>query len=101
MASLAETLAAQPNPQFGDGAIDAVKTGMQLAQQKQQQILMQKNELGSLTAPTTFSFKEKQIVQQSVENAFVYSFRWAMGINAFLAFLSAFFSYIYIRPEKK
>lgn len=44
MASLAETLAAQPNPQFGEGLMDAVKTGIGLAQSKQQ-LEMQKQQV--------------------------------------------------------
>lgn len=72
-----------------------------LSQQKQRQIMIQKNQMGAISMPKGFSLNEQTFVQSSIENSFVYSFRWAMGINAFLAFLSAFFSFIYIRPEEK
>lgn len=75
-------------------------TNSSLNTQEKQQILAQKNQLGAITIPSYFSVKAQQEAQRDVENAFVFSFRWAMGINAFLAFLSSLASFIYIRPQK-
>ncbi len=76
-------------------------TTSSLTKQEQQQILMQKNQLGAITIPNSFSSYTKAIAQQDVENAFVYSFRWAMGVNAVLAFLSSIIAFVLIRPSKK
>lgn len=72
-----------------------------LTPQEKQQIFLQKNQLGSIEIPVQFSALAQKMAQQSIDDSFVYSFRWAMGINAFLAFASAIISFIYIRPEKK
>ncbi|HEX7041765.1 MAG TPA: MFS transporter [Patescibacteria group bacterium] len=65
------------------------------------QILSQKDDLGAVTIPNTFSKEAKDIAQIAVDNSFVYSFRVAMGINASLAFLAAIISFIFIHPKKK
>ena len=68
---------------------------------EKQQIIMQKDELGAITIPDSFSPVSKQIAQAAIDSSFLTSFRVAMGINAALAFLSAIVSFIFIRPQKK
>ncbi len=85
---------------FG-GKLQQVVDRSSLKQVEKQQILQQKDNLGGISIPNTFSKIGKQVAQHAVEDSFVYSFRWAMGINAALAFLSAIVSFIFIRPVKK
>lgn len=68
---------------------------------QKQQIMIQENKLGGITMPPNFSFKQKQVAQAAVEDSFIYGFRWAMGINAFLAFLSAVISFFTIHNKSK
>lgn len=85
---------------FGTKLVQAMKTSS-LTTSEKQQILTQKGDLGGIAIPSTFSLQSQKIAKAAIENSFVYSFRWAMGINAFLAFLSAGVSFIFIRPKKK
>jgi len=64
--------------------------------QQEKQILDQKNKLGAIEIPKNFSQSAKEETQTAIENSFIYSFRWAMGMNAFLAFLSAVVSFFTI-----
>lgn len=66
MASLTETLAAQENPNFGTGIPDALKTGVQIAQAKQQ-VEGQKQELKV----------QKELLQQNQMNGVVNRLRAA------------------------
>lgn len=72
-----------------------------LTSSQQQEILIQKNMLGAVAIPDNLSVDEKTIAQESVEDAFLYSFRWAMGINAILALLSAVIAYVTIHTTAK
>jgi EmrB/QacA subfamily drug resistance transporter len=79
---------------------DSIHTS-RLNQNQQQQIMLQENKLGGITMPQNFSDTSKKIAQNAVDNSFIYGFRYAMGINAFLAFLSAFVSFLTIHNKKK
>lgn len=68
---------------------------------QQHQIIAQENKLGGIEIPQSFSFTEKNIANDVIDDAFLYGFRWAIGINALLAFLSAVFSFFLIQNKKK
>ena len=72
-----------------------------LSGDSQQVILSQKSKLMAIDIPTTFSSQERSEVSQALDNSFLYGFRWIMGINAFLAFLSAVIAYFTIHPKAK
>jgi len=71
-----------------------------LSNSEQHQIMMQKNKLGGIEIPSQFTRQSKQVAQGAIENSFIYSFRWAMGINAFLALLSAVTAFFTIHNKK-
>jgi len=64
-----------------------------LSSDQKQQILTQENKLGGIQIPKNFSSTSLVIAQNSIDDSFIFGFRWAMGINAFLAFLSACIAY--------
>ncbi len=68
---------------------------------EQQQILAQSNKLAGIELPSSFTPQTKAIAQSAIEDAFIYAFRWAMGINALLAFLSAVIAFFTIHNPKK
>lgn len=65
------------------------------------QILQQKNKLAAVEIPQNFDGQTKIAAQNAIEESFVYGFRVAMGICAFLALLSAIASYKLITNKKK
>lgn len=73
----------------------------QMSGSAKQQILIQENRLAGIEIPSGFSLESKTITQNAIEDSFIYGFKWAMAINALLAFLSALVSFILIRPQKK
>jgi hypothetical protein len=56
--------------------------------------------LGGIQIPSSFNLQTKQIAQNEIDDSFIYGFRWAMGINAFLALLSAVISFFTIHNKK-
>lgn len=64
------------------------------------EIMIQQDKLGGIEIPTNFDSQMEQISQKAIDDSFIYGFRWAMGINAFLAFLSAVISYFTINYKK-
>ena len=64
-------------------------------------IINQKNDLGGISIPRSFSNGSKVVAQTIVEDSFIYGFRWAMGICAFLALLSAIISFLTIQNPRK
>lgn len=72
-----------------------------LNQTQQQQLLEQKNKLGSVDIPETFSARERLIARYQIDEALLYSFRWGMGINAFLVFLSVLIAAATIHNPRK
>lgn len=62
-------------------------------------IAQQMDKLGGIQIPDTFSEQEKQEAQAIIEESFIKGFRIAMGINTFLAVLSAVVSYIFIHTK--
>ncbi len=71
-----------------------------LSQPQKEQILNQKDKLGAITIPVGFSGSQQQQTQNIIDESFVYGFRWAIGIAAFLAFLSAIVSFFTIHEPK-
>lgn len=71
-----------------------------LSPAEKQQIIAQKNKLGGIEIPHTFSLNAQKETRQLIDNSFLYSFRVAMWINASLAFLSAVISYFMIKNPK-
>lgn len=67
---------------------------------ERKQIIEQTNKFGAIQPSNTFSEPAKEETRKVVEDSFVYSFRWAMGINAVLAFVSAVISYFKIKPNQ-
>jgi EmrB/QacA subfamily drug resistance transporter len=72
-----------------------------LNQTQQQQILQQKDNLGNITIPNTFTAHQQSVARGTIDAAFVSGFRWIMGINAALAFLSSLIAVKYIRAPGK
>lgn len=72
-----------------------------LTNTQKQQIMVQKDDLAGISMPQNFSVIQKEQAQTAIENSFVYGFRIAMGICAFLALLSAIVSYYTIQNPKK
>jgi len=71
-----------------------------LDQIQKQQIMSQQDKLGSIEMPQNFSIQSKTLAQSAVDDSFVYGFRWAMAINALLAFTSAVISFFTIKNKK-
>lgn len=67
---------------------------------EKQQIMIQKNDLGGITMPRNFGPGVRIEAQNAVEDSFVYGFRIAMGICAFLALIAAIVSYFTIKNPK-
>ncbi|MDE2590175.1 MAG: MFS transporter [Patescibacteria group bacterium] len=74
--------------------VHSVLTGSQ-----QQQIIVQENKLGAIEIPTSFPILAQQAARREILQAFVQSFRWAMGITALLAFISGVISFFTIKPR--
>lgn len=68
---------------------------------QQNQILSQQNKLGGIEIPTAFTRQEQQQTKTAIDSSFLYSFRVAMSINAFLAFLSAVIALFLIHNPKE
>jgi len=73
----------------------------QLTKTEQQQIMIQQDKLGGIQIPNNFNDFTKMRAQNVIEESFIYGYRWAMGINAFLALLSAVISFFTIHYKKK
>jgi EmrB/QacA subfamily drug resistance transporter len=71
-----------------------------LPHSKQQIILDQENKLGGIEVPGYFSPEESAVARETIEESFIYSFKWAMGINALLALASAVIAFFTIRNKK-
>ena len=65
-----------------------------------QQIMIQQDKLGGIEIPTNFNLQTKRIAQSAIDDSFIYGFRWAMGINALLALISAIISFFTIHNKK-
>jgi len=53
--------------------------------------------VGGVEIPGTFDISAAAEARQAIQESFVHSFRWAMGVSAALAFLRAVVSVIFIR----
>lgn len=62
-------------------------------------ILSQSDKLGGIEIPKTFDEEAKEVAENSVKRSFVHGFRWAIGISAFLALLSAIISFFTIKDK--
>lgn len=71
-----------------------------LTASEKQQVLSQTNRLSGITIPQTFSSFAKHQAQSAIEDAFLSGFHIVMGVNAFLALLSAGIAAITIFPTK-
>lgn len=63
-------------------------------------IISQQSKLSGIAIPQTFSEAARNEAEQIIEESFIYSFHWGMGINAALAFLGAVISYFTIRNKR-
>ncbi len=81
--------------------LDSSIRASRLNQTEKKQILEQKDKLAGIEIPRSFSPDAKVLAKNEIEDSFVYSFRYVMGINAFLAFLSATVAYFIIPPTGK
>lgn len=70
-----------------------------LSSTQQKEIAIQKNKIGEIVIPDTFSKKETIVVKESIDNAFLNSFRKVMGISAFFAVLSAIIALVFIGDD--
>ena len=65
--------------------------------EQQVQILDQANKVGGAEIPGTFDNTAAIEARHAIQKSFVYAFRWAMGVCAAFAFISALVSVIIIR----
>ncbi len=71
-----------------------------LSAKEQQQVIEQKNKLGSIAIPASFDLTTRMTAQDAIDNAFLYAFRMVIGICALLAFISAVLSFFLIHNKK-
>ena len=71
-----------------------------LTKEQQMQILDQADKVGGVEIPGTFDNTAAVEARQAIQESFVDAFRWAMGVCAALASLSALVSVIIIRNPK-
>ncbi|HXS14944.1 MAG TPA: MFS transporter [Candidatus Saccharimonadales bacterium] len=83
-----------------EGRLKTAIASSPLNRVERQQIMTQQDKLGGIDIPSAFSPPTKLIAKSAVQESFVYGFRWAMGITAFLAALSAVISFFTIHPKK-
>jgi len=68
---------------------------------EQEQVIMdQAAKFGEIEIPEGFSPDSRETTERAINNAFLYSFRWNMGIMAMLALLSSWIAYVFIRPKR-
>ncbi|OGO04639.1 MAG: hypothetical protein A2Y60_05620 [Chloroflexi bacterium RBG_13_54_9] len=72
-----------------------------ITQEQQSQILKQSDKLGGIIIPENFDETARLSAEEAVRNSFVYGFRWAMGICAALALISALISAVTIHNHPK
>jgi EmrB/QacA subfamily drug resistance transporter len=82
------------------GQLGTKMINTQLPKTMQQQIIIQENKLGGIEIPSNFTLQYKYKTQKVIDESFIYGFRWAMGINTFLAFLSAVTAFFTIHNKK-
>jgi len=73
----------------------------QLGAQEQVEIMAQYDRLGGIVIPESFDEPARHAARSAVRDAFIYAFRWAMGLCAVLALLASVVSFVTIRPEKR
>lgn len=83
------------------GKLEANIQKTTLTNTQKQQIIVQKDHLADISVPSSFSVIQKEQSRVAIEESFVFGFRIAMGICAFLALLSAIVSYFTIQNPKK
>ncbi len=66
----------------------------------QQQVMVQENKLGGIEIPGQFSQSAKLQTKQTIQESFLYGFRWAMAINASLALIGAVIAFFTIHNKK-
>ncbi len=64
-------------------------------------ILSQANKLGGINIPKNLNMENKMIAKEIIDRSFINSYKWAMGINAALAFLSSVISFFTINNRKR
>lgn len=72
-----------------------------LTMSEKQQISEQKNKLGAIDIPATFSSESRREAQEIIENSFLAGFRVIMTFAAFLAFLSSIIAFLTIQNPSK
>jgi EmrB/QacA subfamily drug resistance transporter len=68
---------------------------------QQAAILDQSDKLGGIVLPEGLDVPERQAAAQAIDAAFVYGYRWVMGVCAGLALASAAVAYFTIRPRDR
>ena len=81
-------------------SLHATLSHSKLTKEQQMQILDQANKVGGVEIPGTFENAAAAEAREAIQESFVYAFRWAMGVCAALAFLSALVSVFSIRNPK-
>jgi MFS family permease len=67
--------------------------------EEQSQIVSQADRLGGITVPESFDESARMVAENAVRDSFIFSFRWAMGACAALAFAGSIISFLTIRPK--
>jgi len=64
-----------------------------LTQQEQRQVLSQSDRPGAVVIPPEFDETARAFTEQAVKDSFIYGFRWAMSVSAFLALAGGLVSF--------
>ncbi len=67
-----------------------------LTQQEQRQVLSQSDRPGAVVIPPEFDETARAFTEQAVKDSFIYGFRWAMSVSAFLALAGGLVSFFAI-----
>jgi EmrB/QacA subfamily drug resistance transporter len=67
--------------------------------EEQSQIVSQADRLGGITVPESFDESARMVAANAVRESFIFSFRWAMGVCAALAFVGSIISFLTIHPK--
>jgi EmrB/QacA subfamily drug resistance transporter len=72
-----------------------------LSQTQQQQILSQSSKLGGIVVPAGFDESARITAESAISSSFIFAFRWAMGVCAFLAAIAAVVAALTIHNKGK
>jgi hypothetical protein len=82
-------------------ALNAALQASSLSSQEQMAIMLQYDRLGGIAIPESFSDSARSIALAAIQDSFIHSFRWAMGVCAALALAGSVVSFFTIhQPDE-